>query len=674
MRLCPACGNQYPDDANFCPMDATRLPPPPAAATPEITLRDQPKPIGGRFLLAGPEIASPTGVMSLATDANGGAQVMLKIVTPAALPTPPMADRALRELKQLGKVTSERVVKVLDQGKTDDGRVYVATEVVEARSLEELVAQEGPLPLPRAVAIVLQVGEALTEAQKVGVIHRDVSPRNVLVGGGDKVKVADFGLAEPVTDKVFGAPAYLSPEQVEGRPVDQRSNIYSLGAVLYYAVTGAAPFSGDPQSLLQQQLSATPQPPSARTQGLPAELDKVVLKALEKSGGRRHLTLRQLLTELEAATGVKAGDAAKHAAAAPAARPMAATVMGLPAMGSPKAPSEARTMMMQPAPEAAPAPAPTVQAPAPTVQAPAPTVQAPAPVVQAPTVQAPAPAVHTPAPTVPQPVVPAAKPASAPAGKKPAAAGGGGFRETAWFKQGEIEEEIAKRQAQAASEDPLAPTGTTGQHVAVDASAVTREDHNRLSLKTGSTQAMPVIKGGNASGKKVALPGEQMDEAEMLAEIDSSKKWFLVAGVAVLVVVLAAILYFTVFRSAPSAEAPPPPKPAAVAAAPPAAPAPAAPAPPPAAPAPPVAPAPTTKTPAQLLAEADAEMRNDDLGAAVDDYQKAAEAGGDAKALKKLDAALTKALAAKAKTAKKRKDKAGEADVRALLAKLHKKK
>src|SRR5207302_6235154 len=123
---------------------------------------------------------------------------------------------------------------------------------------------------------------------------------------------------------------------------------------------------------------------------------------------------------------------------------------------------------------------------------------------------------------------------------------------TAWFKQGEIEEEIAKRQAQAATEDPLAPTGTTGKHATVDASGITREDQARLSLKTGATQAMGVIKGANISGGVKALPGERMDEAEMLAEIDSSKKWFLVAGVALVVVVVAVILYFTVFRSSPS--------------------------------------------------------------------------------------------------------------------------
>ena len=224
-----------------------------------------------------------------------------------------MADRALRELKQLGKVTSERIVRVVDQGRLADGRIYVATEQVDgAVTLEELVGREGPLSLDRAKAIVLQVGEALTEAQKVGVIHRDVAPRNVLVGPGDRVKVGDFGLAEPVTDRVFGAPGFLSPEQAEGKPVDQRSNIYSLGALYYFAITGKAPFAGDAASLMQQHLSAVPQPPSALRPGIGGDVDRVIGKALEKSGGRRHLTLRQLLTEV-AATSTVAGAAAADA-------------------------------------------------------------------------------------------------------------------------------------------------------------------------------------------------------------------------------------------------------------------------------------------------------------------------------------------------------------------------
>ena len=243
------------------------------------------------------------------------------------LPTTAMADRALRELKQLGKVTSERIVRVIDQGRLADGRVYVATERVDgATTLEELVGREGPLPLERAKSIVLQVGEALTEAQKVGVIHRDVAPRNVLVGPGDRVKVGDFGLAEAVSDRVFGAPGFLSPEQAEGKPVDQRSNIYSLGAVYYFALTGKAPFAGDAASLMQQHLSAMPQPPSSLRAGLGADVDRVILKALEKSGGRRHLTLRQLLTEVGATS----------TSGMPAAQPMRAgaeakTVMGMEA-------------------------------------------------------------------------------------------------------------------------------------------------------------------------------------------------------------------------------------------------------------------------------------------------------------------------------------------------------
>src|SRR5581483_11832824 len=109
MRLCPACGNQYPDDANFCPMDATRLPPPAAAPAPVVaevpaasTLQNQPRPIAGRFLITGPQEQTPTGAVAEAQDAqSGGAPVMLKLVAPETLPSATMADRALCELKQL---------------------------------------------------------------------------------------------------------------------------------------------------------------------------------------------------------------------------------------------------------------------------------------------------------------------------------------------------------------------------------------------------------------------------------------------------------------------------------------------------------------------------------------------------------------------------------------------
>ncbi|MGZ3443922.1 MAG: serine/threonine-protein kinase, partial [Polyangia bacterium] len=436
----------------------------PTAAAPAVTQPDQPAPIGGRFVLSGVGLQTATGLASTATDLQTGGTVVVKMVAPEVLPTTAMADRALRELKQLGKVTSERIVRVVDQGKLPDGRVYVATERSYGSStLEELVGREGPLTLERAKAIVLQVGEALTEAQKVGVIHRDVAPRNVLVGPDDHVKVGDFGLAEAVTDRVFGAPGFLSPEQAEGKPVDQRSNIYSLGAVYYFALTGKAPFAGDAASLMQQHLSAVPQPPSSLRAGLGSDIDRVIGKALEKSGGRRHLTLRQLLTEVggtstslspsKEAQPMRAGAEAKTVMGmeapkvAPPAKPAPAqpqpptvpsrvqppspaqTIMGIPqspvgSMGpgatAPSMPAQAPAVAEAPAPRAQPqaqAQAPHPNAPrAPQPQPPSqPVVAVPQAAPQAPTMMAEAPR----APTNHAPPVAAAAPAAAPAGGKP---------------------------------------------------------------------------------------------------------------------------------------------------------------------------------------------------------------------------------------------------------------
>jgi len=767
MRLCPACGNTYPDEANFCPMDATRLPPPAATTAPDglggTTVPDMPAvrdpsetsaartvmgggptSIGGRYLLSPDTRTTPTGVEGEAHDTQAaGAVVRLKVVPPSVLPQQAMADRALRELKQLAKVSSERVLKVLDQGRLDDGRLYVASEPFAGRTLEELLA-DGPLPVDRAASIVVQIGEALTEAQKVGVIHRDVSPRSVLVGQGDKVKVTDFGLAEPVNDKVFGAPAYLSPEQVEGKPVDQRSNIYSLAAILYHATVGKPPFVGDAASLLQQHMSATPPVPSQERAGLPIELDRIVQKALEKSGGRRHLTLRQLLTEIEALAKAGAPVATSGPTSAQTRAP-AATVMGLaspfvgagaakapmppasgpqPAAGAVPSTPQARTVMAEapklptsvPAPVAASAPstpeARTMMAEAPNVApAAAPTpVAAAKPVQSAPDVrtvmaEAPAVAVSAPAPT-PSPIpapAPTPSPATAPASTLPpkvqqavaqaqaqrtagassAQPGKAGFRETAWFKAGELQEELDKRAAEEAAKsggDPLAAAGTTGEHRAVggevDASKVdvSAADRARLSLKTGATQAMPAIK---APSGAVPVPGDRMDEKEMLAEIDSSKKWFIIAGIVIGLTIIGVVLWLTLGRSSSApghTEGPPTTPPQAVAGAPP----PGSPAPTPAAPptAPSPSPAPSAAAAAapkgagaaEALAEARGAIGSGDLAAAVAAYGRAASDGAPAGELKKVRANLEKAIAKKGAAAKKRKDRAGEAEAKRLLA------
>jgi len=551
MRLCPACGTRYSDDANFCPMDANKLVDAGEAAAParseaapaaHDTINQAPM-VGGHIAIDDEAEAVPTGELRDGVDVQTGEPLEVHLVDARTLPTSTMADRALRELKQLAKVKSGRLLRIVGQGKTDDGRVFIATERPAGVTLEELVADEGPLPVERARAIVLAVGEALAEAQKVGVIHRDLAPRNVIVDG-DAIKVTGFGLAEPIDDgsgaaKVFGAPAFLSPEQAEGKPVDQRSNIYSLGALFYYVLTGAPPFAGDgqtPMSIVQQHLHAQPAPPSQRRSGLPTEIDRVVLKALEKSGGRRHLTLRQLLNEVEAlATAV-----APAPAAAPAPEPRSRVDLGSARtmlISEPPSVVAARAENHASAPVAssnaggvashamADSAATVLEMPAPRVDASARAVMAAAPEAQS----APARAAT-------------AAPAPAPAAARPAPAGGKkkGFRETAWFKKGELEEELAKKAAEMSAEDPLA--GPAVAEAVVDESALTADDRARLSLKTGRTEIMQAI-------KPTMVPGDRMSDEEMLAEMDGSRRWMIVAGSVIGVLAVLAAVWFLFLRA-----------------------------------------------------------------------------------------------------------------------------
>ena len=221
-----------------------------------------------------------------------------------------------------------------------------------------------------------QIGQALLEAQKAGIVHRDVSPKNILIGRrpGD-VKVINFPLAKPMNDKASGVAAYLSPEQVQGKPVDQRSNTYSLAAVFYHLITGEPPFQGTPETVLELHVSSPPLAPSQRRPeaALSPEVDRVVLKALDKSSSRRHLTLRLFLSEVDAlvapegAPGARAPPPARTRptvspgpCCSPAARPRWRTWWPRP---SPRAPDRRPRGARCPAPPpaAAPAPAPAAR-------------------------------------------------------------------------------------------------------------------------------------------------------------------------------------------------------------------------------------------------------------------------------------------------------------------------
>ena len=279
MKSCPTCKTQYPEDANFCPLETCATAAGPqrlqsVAAQPSARFQPIERIGGGR-----------TGDVWRARDMQTGTEVAYKVVAAEVVATTAVHARAEREFKQLMRVSSPKIATILECEKTPAGALGVAMELCQSDSLENLLAA-GPIPFEQAKSIVAQVGLALLEAQKVGLVHRDVAPKNILVSPTGEVKVINFPLAKPINDRVAGVPDYLSPEQVQGKPVDQRSNTYSLAATLYHMLTGEPPFVGPSvQAVLDMQVSTPVLPPTQRRPGLslPADTDKLLLKALERA-------------------------------------------------------------------------------------------------------------------------------------------------------------------------------------------------------------------------------------------------------------------------------------------------------------------------------------------------------------------------------------------------------
>src|SRR5205823_5898658 len=183
----------------------------------------------------------------------------------------------------------------------------IVMEYVEGRSLAQIVRDDGPLHPDRAADIAADIAAALAFAHRHGVVHRDVKPGNVLISPRGQVKVTDFGIARAVTTEdnltrtgtVMGTATYFSPEQARGESVDPRSDVYSLGVVLYELITGQPPFSGDsPVSVAYKHVQETPARPSRRNPQVPTPLEAVTLKALAKNPANRYASADELAADL----------------------------------------------------------------------------------------------------------------------------------------------------------------------------------------------------------------------------------------------------------------------------------------------------------------------------------------------------------------------------------------
>jgi serine/threonine-protein kinase len=241
------------------------------------------------------------------------------------LPPQSAGERSLRrferEAQLTARLTNPHTVSVYDYGRTPEGAFYYVMEYLDGVDLERLVREAGPLPPGRVVHILRQVCEALAEAHGAGLIHRDIKPANILLSesGGipDFAKVLDFGLVKEVDesdkarltheDVVAGTPQYLAPETIQaGNNPDPRSDLYALGAVAYYLLTGAPIFDGRPLQVIQSHLHASPEAPSARLgRSLPAKLERLVLECLEKDPNLRPESAQALLDRLAACDDVE---------------------------------------------------------------------------------------------------------------------------------------------------------------------------------------------------------------------------------------------------------------------------------------------------------------------------------------------------------------------------------
>lgn len=215
--------------------------------------------------------------------------------------------RFYQEAKAAGRLSHPNIVTIYDVGKNGDV-AYIAMEFLEGRELRDIMNDDGLLSVDQVLDIVAQVAQGLAYAHEHDIVHRDIKPSNVMVVRDGHVKITDFGIArmassavQTQTGMVLGSPKYMSPEQVMGKAIDQRSDIFSLGVMLYEMLTGQAPFNGDNvNAIMYQTLNAIPVPPNSLNPQVPEMINFIVAKALAKKVEDRYRNAKDFAVDLRA--------------------------------------------------------------------------------------------------------------------------------------------------------------------------------------------------------------------------------------------------------------------------------------------------------------------------------------------------------------------------------------
>jgi serine/threonine protein kinase len=281
-------------------------------------LPESPVPTGllaGRYQVLSLLGRGAMGDVYQARHVHAGRIVALKVVNASSAGNERICERVRAEAQACSAARHPNIVEVFDAGELEDGRPYVAMEFLEGRRLLDLFESDGPLPITRACRIIADVARALGAAHKVGIVHRDLKAENVMLvekDGGLQVKVLDFGIAAAVYREGgrvtlpgigIGTPEYMAPEQVYGADPTPRFDIYALGVLMYEALTGTLPFTGDQPSAILQRKATTPAPPIAgRREDLPPALAKLVDECLALEPENRPASVDEIVRVLDSYT------------------------------------------------------------------------------------------------------------------------------------------------------------------------------------------------------------------------------------------------------------------------------------------------------------------------------------------------------------------------------------
>lgn len=305
---CLTCGSAFSDDARFCPFDGKKLEPAgfPPPGDPLLGTT-----VDGRYEVIEVLGEGGTGRIYKVRHAVLDRLFAMKILRADLAGDVELAARFIQEAKATASVRHPNVIAITDFGHLPDGGPFLVTELLVGRTLREVIRSECPMKLARAAHVIKQIAGALGAAHALGIVHRDLKPDNVVLLSNDDVRVVDFGAAKVLGASrltrdgiVFGTPHYMSPEQASGQSVDPRSDLYSLGVIVYEMLTGSVPFEADTHmGVLTKHLFAEPVPPS---QMAPAPwelgaLEPIALTCLAKKPEERYPSMERLAAEVDRA-------------------------------------------------------------------------------------------------------------------------------------------------------------------------------------------------------------------------------------------------------------------------------------------------------------------------------------------------------------------------------------